>query len=367
VADTSYEWPPDILELVEQSKSTGWVTLDQINACLSEDDLERLDDLFAMLERSGIKVAEVAVVHMRKPETEEPEIPKEADLTGEDLAALEGPAVEDAVKVWLRLIGRVPLLHADQELKLAKLASEGHEWAKLALVEANLRLVVSIAKRFTGRGLPLADLIQDGNVGLIRAVDKFDYTKGFRFSTYASWWIRQSITRGLADHGRTIRIPVHMVETINRLVKATSRLVQRLGREPTLEEIGVELGVPVERVTELMRIAPHPVSLETPVGEDEGSVLADFLEDSRTASLDIASRLALRDRIEDALSVLSERERTVIMLRFGLHDGNMYTLEDVGRALNVTRERVRQIEQRAFRKLRRPKQARKLKDVSEES
>ncbi len=356
---------PELKRLLEEGKNRGFITVDQLNARLMEQDLEVLDEIFGLFEQENVQVLDEApdriVAQIR-------DIPEEADLTGEDIAAIEGSAVEDSVRMWLRLIGRVPLLRYDQELRLAHLIAEGHEWAKWALVEANLRLVVSIAKRFTGRGLGLPDLIQEGNIGLIKAVDKFDPDKGFRFSTYATWWIRQAISRGIADHGRTIRIPVHMVETISRLVKATSKLVQQFGREPTLDEIGIELGVPVERVSELLRIAPEPMSLETPVGEDDSSHLADFLMDQTTKSADdMATRMALRERIDKALASLTDRERSVIGLRYGLLDGNAYTLEDVGQILDVTRERVRQIEQKALRKLRQPKHSRNLREIVDDS
>jgi RNA polymerase primary sigma factor len=352
---------PEIVALIETGRKRGFVTVDQLNGAIRGGDLERLDDIFALFERERIKVVESPLDVIA---IDADAIPPEADLTGEDIAAIEGAGIEDSVKMWLRLIGRVPLLSPEAELRLAKLAEENDEWARFALIEANLRLVVSIAKRFVGRGLSFSDLIQEGNVGLIRAVQKYDYRKGYRFSTYATWWIRQAITRGIADHGRTIRIPVHMVENINRLVKATSRLVQRLGREPTLEEISVELGVPVERVNELVQIAPEPISLELPVGDDETTPLADFLMDHQARSpSELASNLALRDRIDEALATLSERERAVIKMRYGLTDGNAHTLEDVGKCFDVTRERVRQIEQKALRKLRQPTRSRKLRDV----
>jgi len=351
---------PELRQLLDEGKERGYVTMDQLNSQLRVGDVDQLDDIFALFEQGGVALVDSPIQVKRQ----ERDIPAEADLTGDDIAAIEGPPVEDSVKMWLRLIGRVPLLTHNQEVSFSELMEQGHEWAKFALIEGNLRLVVSIAKRYGGQGLSFSDLIQEGNIGLMRAVDKFDHRKGFRFSTYATWWIRQAITRGIADNGRTIRIPVHMVETINRLVKVTSKLTQRLGREPTLSEIGIELGVSVERVSELLRIAPEPMSLETPVGEDEGTPLGDFLEDMSTLTADdMANRLALRDRIDDALAVLSDRERDVIKLRYGLIDGNQHTLEDVGREMDVTRERVRQIEQKALRKLRQPKQSRRLKDL----
>jgi RNA polymerase primary sigma factor len=352
---------PGIRDLLEEGKRKGFVTVDQLNGRLENADVEQIDDVFALFEKEGVDVVESAVIAVRRRADE---VPPEADLSGEDIAALEGPSVDDAVKMWLRLIGRVPLLSHDQEVSLARLKEKGHDWAKLALVEANLRLVVSIAKKYAGRGLTLSDLVQEGNVGLIRAAEKYDYRKGHRFSTYATWWIRQAISRGIADQGRTIRIPVHMVETINRLVKAKGRLVQRLGREPTLGEMAAELDVPIERIVEYVRIAPEPMSLETPVGEDENTPLADLLEDRMGRSdTELTAHVALHDRIKEALSVLSEREREVIELRYGLVDGQQYTLEDVGKRLAVTRERVRQIEQKALRKLRQPRHSRRLRDI----
>ena len=284
----------------------------------------------------------------------------------EDMAAMEGMPLDDSVRMWLREIGRTHLLSLEEEIRLAKRIERGDQEAKAILTQANLRLVVSIAKRYTLRGMSFPDLIQEGNIGLIRAVEKFDYRKGYKFSTYATWWIRQAITRAIADQGRTIRIPVHMVETINRLIKTSGQLLQDLGREPTLEEIAKEMDLPVERVSEIIRIAPEPLSLETPIGEEEDSHLADFLQDDDSASpTDAATFLMLREKIEEALDQLTPRERDVLKMRFGLDDGYPHTLEEVGKHFQVTRERIRQIEAKALKKLRHPTRCRRLRDYIE--
>ncbi len=281
--------------------------------------------------------------------------PHPPDVAPEDLSGLEGLPMDDSVRMWLREVGRTHLLTLSEEVRLAKRIERGDQTAKAILTQANLRLVVSIAKRYTLRGMSFPDLIQEGNIGLIRAVEKFDYRKGYKFSTYATWWIRQAITRAIADQGRTIRIPVHMVETINRLVKASSHLLQMLGREATLEEIAVEMEVTVERVSEIMRIAPEPLSLETPIGEEEDSRLSDFLPDDLSDSpSDSATFQLLREKIDEALTSLTPRERDVLKMRFGLDDGYPHTLEEVGKHFEVTRERIRQIEAKALKKLRHP-------------
>ena len=285
-------------------------------------------------------------------------------MADEDLTVVDGQPLDDSVRMWLREIGKTHLLTYDQEIRLAKRIENGDEEAKVILTQANLRLVVSIAKRYSGRGMSFSDLIQEGNIGLIRAVEKFDYRKGYKFSTYATWWIRQAITRAIADQGRTIRIPVHMVETINRLVKLSSHLLQEMGREPTLDELAREMGTSVERVAEIIRIAPEPLSLETPVGEEEDSHLCDFVQDNDGCTpSEAASRAVLRDRIDEILNSLTDRERDVLRMRFGLDsDGCPHTLEEVGRHFRVTRERIRQIEAKALKKLRHPSRCRRLRE-----
>lgn len=281
----------------------------------------------------------------------------------DDVDVLEGVSTEDPVRMYLKEIGNVPLLTTEQEVALAKQVEEGKEEAKKALTEANLRLVVSIAKKYVGRGMPFLDLIQEGNMGLMKAVDKFDYTKGYKFSTYATWWIRQAITRGIADTGRTIRVPVHMVETINKTLRMTRTLLQELGREPTPDEVAERLGVPVARVREVLKISRDPVSLDTPIGEEDDSHLGDFIEDDSALSpADSAAFSMLREELGTALESLTDRERQVVRLRFGLEDGRARTLEEVGREFNVTRERIRQIEAKALRKLRHPSRSKRLKD-----
>ena len=290
------------------------------------------------------------------PDEDEPEIIDDVDV-------LEGVSTEDPVRMYLKEIGNVPLLTGDEEVELAKRVEAGDEEAKRKLTEANLRLVVSIAKKYVGRGMPFLDLIQEGNMGLMKAVDKFDYKKGYKFSTYATWWIRQAITRGIADTGRTIRVPVHMVETINKTLRMTRTLLQELGREPTPEEVADRLGVPVSRVREVLKISRDPVSLDTPIGEEDDSHLGDFIEDDTVMSpADSAAFSMLREELATALESLTERERQVIKLRFGLEDGRARTLEEVGKEFNVTRERIRQIEAKALRKLRHPTRSKRLKD-----
>ena len=287
---------------------------------------------------------------------------EEAELI-DDVDVLEGVSTEDPVRMYLKEIGNVPLLTSEEEVELARRVEQGDEEAKRKLTEANLRLVVSIAKKYVGRGMPFLDLIQEGNMGLMKAVDKFDYTKGYKFSTYATWWIRQAITRGIADTGRTIRVPVHMVETINKTLRMTRSLLQELGREPTPEEVAQQLGVPVSKVREVLKISRDPVSLDTPIGEEDDSHLGDFIEDDSAQSpADSAAFSMLREELDNALASLTDRERQVVRLRFGLEDGRQRTLEEVGREFNVTRERIRQIEAKALRKLRHPTRSKKLKD-----
>jgi RNA polymerase primary sigma factor len=290
----------------------------------------------------------------------------EIDTSDLDLSVPEGISVEDPVRMYLKEIGKVNLLTADEEIELAKRMEMGDELAKKRLAEANLRLVVSIAKRYVGRGMQFLDLIQEGNLGLIKAVEKFDYTKGYKFSTYATWWIRQAITRAIADQARTIRIPVHMVETINKQIRVSRQLLQELGREPSPEEIAAKMDISVDRVREIMKISQEPVSLETPIGEEEDSHLGDFIQDENApVPADAATFTMLREQLEEVLGTLTEREQKVLVLRFGLEDGRSRTLEEVGKEFNVTRERIRQIEAKALRKLRHPSRSRKLKDYLE--
>ena len=297
-------------------------------------------------------------VNMEEAEVEEAEA---GQL--DDTDVLDGVSTEDPVRMYLKEIGNVPLLTSEQEVRLAKLVEQGDQDAKNQLTEANLRLVVSIAKKYVGRGMPFLDLIQEGNMGLMKAVDKFDYTKGYKFSTYATWWIRQAITRGIADTGRTIRVPVHMVETINKTLRMSRQLLQELGREPTPAEVADKLGVPESRVREVLKISRDPVSLDTPTGEEDDSHLGDFIEDDTALSpADSATFSMLREELNNALSSLTSREREVVTLRFGLEDGRARTLEEVGREFNVTRERIRQIEAKALRKLRHPSRSKRLKD-----
>ena len=290
----------------------------------------------------------------------------EVEVEKIDLSVLEGVSTEDPVRMYLKEIGKVPLLTAEEEIELAQRMEEGDQEAKKRLAEANLRLVVSIAKRYVGRGMLFLDLIQEGNLGLIKAVEKFDYRKGYKFSTYATWWIRQAITRAIADQARTIRIPVHMVETINKLIRVSRQLLQELGREPTPEEIAAEMNMPVDRVREILKISQEPVSLETPIGEEEDSHLGDFIQDDNVpVPADAAAFTLLKEQLEEVLGTLTEREQKVLTLRFGLEDGRARTLEEVGKEFNVTRERIRQIEAKALRKLRHPSRSRKLKDYLE--
>jgi len=325
---------------------------------------EQYDKLMDVLETSGVDI-------MQLPEEEESDdefIPEddmmeEVDIENIDLSVPEGVSIEDPVRMYLKEIGKVPLLSAEEEIELAKKMEEGDEEAKKRLAEANLRLVVSIAKRYVGRGMLFLDLIQEGNLGLIKAVEKFDYRKGYKFSTYATWWIRQAITRAIADQARTIRIPVHMVETINKLIRVSRQLLQELGREPLPEEIAAEMNMPVERVREILKISQEPVSLETPIGEEEDSHLGDFIQDDQVpVPADAAAFTLLKEQLVEVLGTLTDREQKVLRLRFGLDDGRARTLEEVGKEFNVTRERIRQIEAKALRKLRHPSRSRKLKD-----
>lgn len=332
---------------------------------------EKLDRIYDFLDKKHVDVLKMSNDDDMDPDLfseDEDADPEDAiDVEHIDLSVPEGIGVDDPVRMYLKEIGKVPLLSPDEEIELAKKIELGDEEAKKKLAESNLRLVVSIAKRYAGRGMQLLDLIQEGNLGLIKAVEKFDYRKGYKFSTYATWWIRQAITRAIADQARTIRIPVHMVETINRLVRTQRQLVQKLGREATPEELAKELDMPVERVREIMKISQDPVSLETPIGEEEDSHLGDFIQDNNVeVPADAATCTLLHEQLMDVLSTLTEREQKVLRLRFGLDDGRPRTLEEVGRQFNVTRERIRQIEAKALRKLRHPSRSKILKDYLDE-
>ena len=349
-----------IRELIEMGKAKGKLTTKEINDALEEldFDVEQVDKLYDTFENNNIEIVEDFAAEVAAA-TE-----KDSDL--ESVLYAEGLSIDDPVKVYLKEIGRVPLLSADEEIELAVRMSQGDEIARKRLSEANLRLVVSIAKRYVGRGMQFLDLIQEGNLGLIKAVEKFDHTKGFKFSTYATWWIRQAITRAIADQARTIRIPVHMVETINKVKKVNSQLLHQNGHEPSCEQIAAELEMPVEKVREIMRVAQEPVSLETPIGEEEDSHLGDFIPDNDApAPTDVASHTLLKEQLTEVLSTLTPREAKVLKLRFGLEDGRSRTLEEVGKEFNVTRERIRQIEAKALRKLRHPSRSKRLKDFLE--
>ncbi len=329
-------------------------------------DAEQFERILDFLEANNIDVLRITDDDVDDDMLLEVEEEDEIEVEKIDLSVPDGVSIEDPVRMYLKEIGKVPLLSADEEIELAKRMELGDTDAKKRLAEANLRLVVSIAKRYVGRGMLFLDLIQEGNLGLIKAVEKFDYRKGYKFSTYATWWIRQAITRAIADQARTIRIPVHMVETINKLIRVSRQLLQELGREPSPEEIAAEMSMPVERVREILKISQEPVSLETPIGEEEDSHLGDFIQDDNVpVPAEAATFTLLREQLEEVLGTLTEREQKVLTLRFGLEDGRARTLEEVGREFNVTRERIRQIEAKALRKLRHPSRSRKLKDYLE--
>ena len=352
-----------IRELIELGKSKGQLSSQEILDAIGDLDFEpeQIEKLYDTLEAQGIEIVEdFGDVPLEELEVED-DLSNVEDL--ESALSTEGIAIDDPVKVYLKEIGRVPLLSPEEEIDLAVRIKDGDEAAKKRLSEANLRLVVSIAKRYLGRGMQFLDLIQEGNLGLIKAVEKFDYTKGFKFSTYATWWIRQAITRAIADQARTIRIPVHMVETINKVKKVSSQLLHTNGHEPTADENSEELDMPVDKVREIMRVAQEPVSLETPIGEEEDSHLGDFIpDDDAPAPQDAASHTLLKEQLAEVLDTLTPREEKVLRLRFGLEDGRSRTLEEVGKEFNVTRERIRQIEAKALRKLRHPSRSKKLKD-----
>ena len=350
-----------VQEIVKKAKAKGKITYEELAKELENTNPDQIDKVFDAFEEMGVNI-------LNDDFEDEPDIDDLKEVENLKLdeiteTSYEGISVDDPVRMYLREIGKIPLLSYDKELELAKRILEGDEEAKQELAEANLRLVVSIAKKYVGRGMLFLDLIQEGNMGLIKAVEKFDYTKGFKFSTYATWWIRQAITRAIADQARTIRIPVHMVETINRLIRTSRHLLQQLGREPTPEEIAKEMDMSVEKVMEIQKIAQDPVSLETPIGEEVDSHLGDFIQDEDSpAPQDAASYTLLREQLEEVMKTLTPREAKVLRLRFGLDDGKARTLEEVGKEFDVTRERIRQIEAKALRKLRHPSRSKKLRD-----
>ena len=354
----------ELVALGKKKKSI--LDVQEINDFFADMELsaEQMEKVFEYLEGHNIDVLRITAdtdddVDIDNMIAEEEEV----DMENIDLSVPEGVSIEDPVRMYLKEIGKVPLLSAEREIELAKRMEEGDEDAKKELAEANLRLVVSIAKRYVGRGMLFLDLIQEGNLGLIKAVEKFDYHKGYKFSTYATWWLRQAITRALADQARTIRIPVHMVETINKLIRVSRQLLQELGREPLPEEIAKELDMPVERVREILKISQEPVSLETPIGEEEDSHLGDFIQDDNVpVPAEAAAQTLLKEQLDEVLDTLTEREQKVLRLRFGMNDGRARTLEEVGKEFDVTRERIRQIEAKALRKLRHPSRSRKLRD-----
>ena len=355
----------DLMALAKKKKNV--LEYQEITDCLAGLglEIEQIERTVDALERCGIDVLRITEEEVLPVEDDDIILSEEdeVDVENIDLSVPEGISIEDPVRMYLKEIGKVPLLSAEEEIELALRMEQGDEEAKKRLAEANLRLVVSIAKRYVGRGMLFLDLIQEGNLGLIKAVEKFDYRKGFKFSTYATWWIRQAITRAIADQARTIRIPVHMVETINKLIRVSRQLLQELGREPSPEEISEAMNMPVERVREILKISQEPVSLETPIGEEEDSHLGDFIQDDNVpVPADAAAFTLLKEQLVEVLGTLTEREQMVLRLRFGLDDGRARTLEEVGKEFKVTRERIRQIEAKALRKLRHPSRSRKLKD-----
>ncbi len=356
---------PEIEKIINEAKKKGKITYGELASKLADADADQIDEVFNAFESMGVNVLkdDIDDIEPDADELEEVEdIPIEELNNVENVDTLEGVGIDDPVRMYLREIGKIPLLTYSQELDLAKRILAGDERAKQKLAESNLRLVVSIAKKYVGRGMLFLDLIQEGNMGLIKAVEKFDYKKGYKFSTYATWWIRQAITRAIADQARTIRIPVHMVETINKLIRTSRHLLQQNGREPTPEEIAKEMEVSVDRVIEIQKIAQDPVSLETPIGEEDDSHLGDFIQDEDSPSpQESASYTMLKEQLDEVMSTLTPREAKVLRLRFGLDDGKARTLEEVGREFNVTRERIRQIEAKALRKLRHPSRSKKLK------
>lgn len=360
-----------IKSLLEKGKETGTLTFSEITEALSTFDMDKdvIENTYETLSQLGIEVVDEDSKDDHLDLIEDIDYEKESVIAEEvkaealDLSAPKGVSIDDPVRMYLKEIGKIPLLSPEEESELARRMDEGDETVKQLLVEANLRLVVSIAKRYVGRGMLFLDLIQEGNLGLIKAVEKFDYKKGFKFSTYATWWIRQAITRAIADQARTIRIPVHMVETINKLIRISRQLMQELGRDPSPEELAQKMEMPVEKVREIQKISQEPVSLETPIGEEEDSHLGDFIPDEdASAPAEAAAYSLLKEQLDEVLMSLNEREQKVLRLRFGLEDGRARTLEEVGKEFEVTRERIRQIEAKALRKLRHPSRSKKLKD-----
>ena len=351
-----------IENIIQNAKKQGKITYGELASQLEDATAEQIEEIFDGLEGLGVNVIKDDLDE-EEPNADELEEVEEINLEEIDVNNIEGVNIDDPVRMYLREIGKIPLLTYEEELDLAEKVLNGDEDAKQKLAESNLRLVVSIAKKYVGRGMLFLDLIQEGNMGLIKAVEKFDYTKGYKFSTYATWWIRQAITRAIADQARTIRIPVHMVETINKLIRTSRHLLQQLGREPTPEEIAKEMEIPVEKVLEIQKIAQDPVSLETPIGEEDDSHLGDFIQDDDSpAPQDSVAYTLLREQLEEVMNTLTPREAKVLKLRFGLEDGKARTLEEVGKEFMVTRERIRQIEAKALRKLRHPSRSKKLKD-----
>ena len=348
-----------VQKIIEKAKESGKITYGELATELDDTNPEEIDKVFDAFEDLGVDLND----DLDEPDIEDLENVEEIKLEDMDITNLDGVSVDDPVRMYLREIGKIPLLTYEEEAELAQRIVEGDEEAKQKLAESNLRLVVSIAKKYVGRGMLFLDLIQEGNMGLIKAVEKFDYNKGFKFSTYATWWIRQAITRAIADQARTIRIPVHMVETINKLIRTSRQLLQQNGREPTPEEIAKEMEISVEKVMEIQKIAQDPVSLETPIGEEDDSHLGDFIQDEDSpAPQDSAAHTLLREQLEEVMDTLTPREAMVLKLRFGLEDGKARTLEEVGKQFDVTRERIRQIEAKALRKLRHPSRSKKLRD-----
>ena len=352
-----------VMKIIKDAKESGKITYGELAVQLGEAGPEEIDKVFDAFEEMGVNILKEDEDDLLEPDPEDLNEVEEIKLEEMDINNLDGINVDDPVRMYLREIGRIPLLSFEEELELAQRVLENDEEAKQKLAESNLRLVVSIAKKYVGRGMLFLDLIQEGNMGLIKAVEKFDYKKGYKFSTYATWWIRQAITRAIADQARTIRIPVHMVETINKLIRTSRHLLQLLGREPTPEEIAKEMEISVEKVMEIQKIAQDPVSLETPIGEEDDSHLGDFIPDDESpAPHDSAAYTLLKEQLEEVMGTLTPREAKVLKLRFGLEDGKARTLEEVGREFQVTRERIRQIEAKALRKLRHPSRSKRLKD-----